>query len=211
MFVEIENLCGNERTGRFLTLFLDFYFSFIMSFFLRLCHKNGPSVMVILTHVKEYNFPSLFLSFFFAKQKTKVGLFNNIVILLRTSVRNFSETQFLNIFKNSHINFLGISSQQLPFFEKKLRFLGIKSRACKSQDWVPLSSTPPQFHPPQFHTKNPSVSHTPKFHTKNPSVRHQKPLSSTFPSVSHQKPPSSTHPSVPHQKPLSSTHPSVPH
>ena len=120
-----------------------------------------------------------------------MGLFNNIVILLRTSVRNFSETQFLNIFKNSHINFLGISSQQLPFFEKKLRFLGIKSRACKSQDWVPLSSTPPQFNTSVLHKKatrfppqNPSVPHqkplgstpktphTPQFHTKNSSVQH---------------------------------------
>ena len=39
--------------------------------------------------------------------------------------------------------------------------------------------------------------HIPQFYTKNPSVPHQKPLGST--------------PSIPHRKPLSSTHPSVPH
>ena len=60
--------------------------------------------------------------------------------------------------------------------------------------------------PPQFHTKNPSVT-PPQFHTENPSVPHRKPLSSTHTPQFHTKNPQfhTENSSVSHQQPLSST------
>ena len=68
-------------------------------------------------------------------------------------------------------------------------------RATPFQPPKSLSSTPKN---PQFHTKTHQF-HPPQFHTKDPSVPHHKPLSSKPPAVLHQKFLSSTpkNPSVP--------------